>query len=164
MSLLVRPFQPGDVPTANCIVNHYIRETHIHFASEPARDEQFLGDWRASQPRYPWLTATLDGRFAGYAKGGPWRAREAYRSTVETAVYIDPACHRRGVGLAVMTALLDELSRREFRTAIAGVALPNDASIALHEKLGFASVGTFHGVGVKFGRSWDVGFWQRCLC
>jgi L-amino acid N-acyltransferase YncA len=163
MMLLVRDFEAVDAASAADITNIYIRETHIHFAAEPLSAEEFVADWRALQPRFPWVSATWEGQFAGYAKAAPWRQRHAYRFTAETAVYIHPSFQRRGIARGLMLELLERLGAKGFRVVIAGIALPNPASIALHEKMGFSPVGTFPGVGIKFGCAWDVGFWQRSL-
>jgi phosphinothricin acetyltransferase len=92
-----------------------------------------------------------------------WREREAYAGTVETGVYVDPSFHRRGVGRALYAELFTRLRAAGFHTVIAGIALPNDASVRMHEASGFAHVGTCREVGRKFGQWWDVGFWQAPL-
>ncbi len=158
--IVVRTFEARDVAPANALTNHYIATTAVHFAYEPATDAQFEALWRTGAAQYPWLAAEVDGRFAGYAKAGRWRDRDAYARTTETGVYIEPALHGKGVGRALMAALLDRLQQTGFRTAIAGIALPNPVSIRLHEALGFRAVGVFRGVGCKFGQWHDVGFWQ----
>lgn len=100
---------------------------------------------------------------AGYAYAAPWHERSAYRYSVETTVYVDPGQLRRGVGSRLYQSLLDELRRRDLRSALAVIALPNAASVALHERLGFARVGHLEAVGYKFERWVDVGFWQLLL-
>jgi L-amino acid N-acyltransferase YncA len=161
--LTIREFELSDISPANALTNTFIQATHFHFASEPVSDRDFHDGWSQFCPTYPWLAAIADKHFVGYAKSAPWRERHAYRYTVETTVYVDPAHARCGIGLALMTQLLARLSQSGFRIAIAGIALPNPASIALHEAIGYAPVGTFSKVGVKFGRAWDVGFWQKSL-
>lgn len=163
MSLIVQEFGLADVSPANGLTNLFVRDTHVHFGSEPATDGEFLEAWRRLQPRYPWLSAADDDQFAGYAKAAPWRERDAYRFTVETTVYIRPEYQRRGVGRALMLELLTRLSDAGFRTAIAGIALPNSGSVVLHERLGFEPIGIFPAVGFKFDRAWDVGFWLKRL-
>lgn len=158
--IVVRTFEARDVAPANALTNHYIETTAIHFAYEPATHAQFETMWRNGCAQYPWLAAELDGGFAGYAKAGRWRERDAYSRTTETGLYVEPKLHGKGVGRALMVALLDRLQQTGFRTAIAGIALPNPVSVRLHEALGFRSVGVFRGVGCKFGQWHDVGFWQ----
>lgn len=162
-AVVVREFGAGDVAGANALTNLYIRETAVHFAYAEAADAEFLAAWEKSRGGYPWLAAEVDGAFAGYAKSGPWRERDAYRHTVETSVYIVPRFHRRGVGRALMAELLDRLGAAGFHMAVAGATLPNEGSAGLHEALGFERVGVFPEVGRKFDRWWDVGFWVKRL-
>jgi phosphinothricin acetyltransferase len=110
----------------------------------------------------PWLVLEAGGRLCGYAYASKWRARPGYRHAVESSVYVDPAMRGRGYGLVLYRALLAQLEGR-FHTVIGGIALPNAASIALHEKLGFRQVACFHEVGHKFGNWVDVGYWQLTL-
>lgn len=159
----IREFVEGDIGAANALTNLFIRETAVHFAFTEAGDAEFSAVWEKSRGRYPWLVAEVDGAFAGYAKSGAWRERDAYRFTVETSVYIVPRHHRRGVGLALMRELLGRLTEAGFHVAVAGATLPNEGSAALHEAVGFERVGTFPEVGRKFERWWDVGFWAKRL-
>lgn len=159
----IRTFEDRDVAPANALTNHFIRETAIHFGLKEATDAEFRAVWQSGSARFPWLAAEVDGRFAGYAKAGVWREREAYAGTVETGVYVDPSFHRRGVGRALYTELFVRLRAAGFHTVIAGIALPNDASVRMHEACGFTHVGTCREVGRKFGKWWDVGFWQAHL-
>jgi phosphinothricin acetyltransferase len=99
----------------------------------------------------------------GYAKAGEWRARAAYRWTTETGVYLSPDACGRGVGNALYGRLLAVLRAQGFHAAIGGIALPNPASVRLHERLGFTAIGTFPRAGRKFDRWHDVGFWHLPL-
>jgi len=158
--VVVRAFSASDVAACNALTNHYIEHTAVHFAYEPASDSDFHAAWSAAASDYPWVVAEVDGSFAAYAKATRWRDRAAYARTAETTVYVTPKNQRRGVGRAVYGELLRLLRLRGFRTAIGGITLPNDGSVRLHERLGFRHVGTFRGVGCKFGHWHDVGFWQ----
>ncbi len=127
-------------------------------------------DWQAalakSDPaRGHFLLAALDGhgRVAGYAKSALFRAKAAYSTTCETSVYVAEDARGTGVGRALYAELIPLLERSPLRLAVAGLAEPNPASTALHEAFGFRRVGTFEGVGFKFGRPWDVTWWQRSL-
>lgn len=111
---------------------------------------------------HAWLVGEFDGVLAGYAYGSPHRDRAAYASSCDVAVYVDPAFARRGVGRALYAGLLAELAPR-YHAAFAGIALPNEASIGLHEAAGFAHLGTYREVGWKMGGWRDVGWWQRLL-
>jgi L-amino acid N-acyltransferase YncA len=163
LSPVVRPFTEGDVGAANALTNLYIRETAVHFGYAEGSDTEFCAMWEKAGARYPWLAAEVEGRFAGFAKSGVWRERDAYRFTVETTVYVSPEFQRRGVGLALMMELLSRLTEAGFHMAIAGVTLPNEGSVGLHEALGFQRVGVYPEVGRKFERWWDVGFWAKRL-
>ncbi len=112
---------------------------------------------------HAWLVAEIDGDVAGYAYGSPHRARAAYASSCDVAVYVDPAYTRRGVGRALYTALFPLLAAKGSHAAFAGIALPNEASVGLHEAMGFTPVGIYREVGWKLGGWRDVGWWQRLL-
>jgi phosphinothricin acetyltransferase len=161
--LVIRPFSTPDIPPANALTNHYIQHTPIHFATRPATDAEFGDSWLHGRDKFPWFTATIDGRFAGYAKAYTWRTRAAYDTTAEVGLYVHPDFHRRGVGRALYAALIADARRRGFHTLVAGIALPNDSSVKLHEACGFVHTGTFREVGRKFDQWHDVGFWQLML-
>src|SRR5262245_5799884 len=156
--MLVRAPRDDDFAAIAEITNHYIATTAIHFAYEPVLASDLLAGWRAWREQYPWLVAedTGDQRVVGYAKSGVYRERAAYAWTTETAVYVAPAAQRRGIGRALYEPLLGELAARGFRSAIAGIVLPNDASIALHLGCGFVSVGVVREAGYKLARWHDV--------
>ena len=111
---------------------------------------------------HAWLVAEVDGETAGYAYGSPHRTRAAYASSCDVAVYVDPARSRRGVGRALYAELLEVLGET-YHAAFAGIALPNEASVGLHEAMGFTPVGVYREVGCKMGGWRDVGWWQRVL-
>lgn len=159
----IRPARETDFEPIAELINLFIRGTAIHFGYQPLPADEHLVLWREQRRRYPWLVAEVDGRFAGYAKAGPWRTRDAYAWTAETTVYVHPDHHRRGVGRALYTELLSRLRDAGFHTAIGGITLPNDASVRLHESMGFRPAGVFREVGWKFEAWHDVGFWQLPL-
>ena len=99
----------------------------------------------------------------GYAYASPHRQRSAYRFAVDVTVYVDETMRRSGAGKSLYEHLLADLRERKFHRAYAGIALPNDGSIGLHEALGFNHIGTYHEVGFKFGKWHDVGWWERDL-
>ena len=109
----------------------------------------------------PWLVAEEAGVVSGYAHAKPWRPRSAYRFSVEITVYVEPTSARRGIGTTLYRELLAILQARGVHAVIGGIALPNDASVALHEKFGLRKVAHFKEVGFKFDRWIDVAYWQR---
>ena len=159
---LIREAREHDLPTIAEITNHYVATTTIHFAYEPVAVEEFRVMW-SRRDRYPWLVAEGDSVVLGYAKAGVWRERAAYGWTTELGLYVAPNDHRRGLGKALYGDLLRELGRRGFHSAIAGITLPNEPSVALHRAFGFVSVGIVREAGFKFDRWHDVEFWQKQL-
>jgi phosphinothricin acetyltransferase len=112
---------------------------------------------------HTWLVAEVDGNPGGYAYATEFRARPAYRYSVETTIYLDKKHRNKGIGRRLYEALFEELSQSGFCQAFAGIALPNDASIALHRSVGFEHVGTLNSVGFKFDKWHDVSWWQRAI-
>ncbi len=113
--------------------------------------------------RYPWLVAELDGELVGYAYATVHNKRAAYRWSVDTSVYVAPSHQRLGIGRALYGALLPLLVRQGCFVACAGITLPNEASVGLHESFGYERVGSYERVGFKRGRWWDVGWWLAQL-
>lgn len=161
MSAAIRLADARDADGIAAIYRTYVEGSHFTF-EEVAPDAVEIAA-RMANPIHPWLVAEDDGRAVGYASTAPMRNRAAYRWSVETGIYLLPEAHGRGLGGKLLASHLDVLERQGFVTAIAGIALPNDASVALHEKLGFTLSGTERGVGFKFGDWVDVGRWQRDL-
>src|SRR5262245_56640320 len=160
--LHIRLALPADFAPIAALTNWLIANTAVHFGYV-AVTAQELQQLAAKEPQYPWLVADVDGAFAGYAKGGPWRAREAYSWTVETGIYLNAVLRGRGIGRALYERLLAVLAAQGFRSAVGGIALPNEPSVRLHEALGFRACGVVREAGCKHGRWHDVGFWQLPL-
>lgn len=158
---MIRSARDEDFPAIAAITNHYIATTTIHFGYDELAVDDYRATWKPA--KYPWLVFDDGGDIRGYAKAGVWRDRAAYDWTTEVAVYVHRDAHRRGIGRALYAALLDELARRGFRSAIAGITLPNDPSIELHRALGFVSVGVVRDAGFKHGRWCDVEFFQKLV-
>lgn len=163
-AIAIRPATPGDAAAICAIYNPYVAATTISFEEDPVQAAdmaQRIADVAAAG--LPWLVALEGAQLVGYAYATKWRARPAYRSSVESSVYVDAAAAGRGTGMLIYRALLDELRAREVHMVIGGIAQPNERSVALHERLGFRKVAHFSEVGRKFGRWVDVGYWELRL-
>jgi phosphinothricin acetyltransferase len=153
----------ADADAIAAIYNHYVATTTISMETDPVSGSEMAGRIADVQNAgLPWLVLVEEGRVCAYSYASKWRARPGYRHAVEASVYVDAALRGRGHGLTLYRALLAQLDGR-FHTVIGGIALPNAASIALHERLGFRQVACFHEVGHKFGAWVDVGYWQLTL-
>ncbi|MEZ6243362.1 MAG: N-acetyltransferase family protein [Phycisphaerales bacterium] len=162
-----RPVAPRDYPAITDILNHEIASGVAHFGTEPQTLEQTREQFDKLGTRYPAYAAQLDdhpdARTIGFCKSGPWNPRGAYAWSVEITVYVDHAHHRQGVGRALYAALVPDLRARGFRTMLAGVTLPNPASVALHESLGMRRAALFPDVGYKHGKWRSVAYWTMDL-
>lgn len=179
MNITIRSATPRDASAICDIYNHYVLETRVTFEERPVAVEEMQR--RISENRsaalaepsienspgaltgLPWLAAEEGRRVVGYAYATKWRPRSAYRFSVESTVYVDKDCPGRGVGSRLYEALLRELRDRNLHSVLGGIALPNPASVALHEKFGFHQVAHFRQVGWKLGAWVDVGYWQLLL-
>ena len=160
----IRSVVADDTDAIVAIYNHYVAQTIITFEEEPvsASDmRQRITDVQSAS--LPWLVAERDETVVGYAYATKWRPRKAYRFSTEVTVYLVPNLSGRGIGSILYANLLTALRQRNVRAAMGGIALPNQASIALHEKCGFKKVAHFEQVGFKFNRWIDVGYWQLIL-
>jgi phosphinothricin acetyltransferase len=156
---MIRSCQPSDAAQICAIYNHFIRETVVTFEEVPVAEREMAQRIEEVTERFPWFVWEQDGSIAGYAYAAPWRARAAYRFSVESTVYLSPLFTGRGIGTKLYQALIADLRGRGAHCAVGGIALPNPASIALHEKVGFSKVGQLREVGWKLGRWVDVGYW-----
>ena len=160
----IRDAHMEDAESFASIYNHFVLTTSISFEEAEVPAIEMAGRIADVQAAgLPWLVADVDGVVAGYAYATKWRVRHAYRFSVETTVYLAPASAGQGLGTSLYRALIERLRDGGFHLAIGGIALPNPASIALHEKLGFEKVAEFREVGLKFGSCTDVGYWQLKL-
>ena len=159
----IRPPDAADFATLAAITSHYIATSAIHFGYEPVTADDLGAIWQRDRARFPWLVVEAAGEVLGYAKAGSWRDRAAYRWTTEVGLYVAESARGRGLGRALYRELLTELPRRGFRSAIAGITLPNDASVALHQACGFTSIGVVRDAGWKLEHWHDVEFWQKRL-
>src|SRR6185503_20086819 len=164
MKVETRPAGAQDSEALARIYNHYIRDSIITFEEVEVPPAE-MADRVAAIGRlsFPWLVAESDGAVVGYAYAGKWRERSAYRFAVESTVYLDAGWTGRGIGTQLYRDLLARLRATSVHTVLGGVALPNSASVALHEKLGFTKVAHLKDVGFKLGRWIDVAYWQLLL-
>jgi len=161
---MLRAATAADAAAIAAIYNHYVLNTVVTFeeAAVPAAEmAERITDTLTAE--LPWLVWDEAGKVLGYACASKWKSRCAYRYAAEATVYLDHEATGRGIGTRLYSALLDEIRKGGLHGVIGGVALPNPASVALHEKLGFVKIGQFKEVGWKFDQWIDVGYWQRIL-
>ncbi|MEU6918087.1 GNAT family N-acetyltransferase [Streptomyces olindensis] len=163
----VRPGVEEDLEALTALYNHYVRETAITFDTAIFTPEE-RRPWLLSHPEDgPYRLMVAVDRdtqgILGYATSSPFRAKPAYATSVETTVYVAPDAGRRGIGTLLYKALFEALSGEDLHRAYAGIAQPNEASARLHERFGFRHVGTYREVGRKFGRYWDVAWYEKPL-
>ncbi len=166
MTIAFRPIRASDIPAVTRIYAHAVEHGTASFEIAPpdnAEMSQRMQHLLAN--KYPYLAADIDGALCGYAYAGPYRARPAYRWTIEDSVYIAPDMQRRGIGRALLRALIETSEARGFRqmVAVIGDSVEQAASIRLHEVLGFRHVGVLQDVGFKHGRWLDSVLMQRPL-
>jgi phosphinothricin acetyltransferase len=162
---IVRAACPGDAPGVIRLYNHYVEHTPITFHLEPLRVEPpdaWFGVF-AGSGRHRLFVAEAGGRVLGFAGSRSFREKAAYDTTVETTIYLAPEAKGQGLGTQLYSALFQGLVGEDLRRAVAGITLPNAASLALHRRFGFSEVGVFSEVGRKFGRFWDVLWMEKAL-
>jgi phosphinothricin acetyltransferase len=137
-----------------------VRDTFISFETEPPSALTMAERIDATQRRHPWLVATAGDEVTGYAYASDHRPRDAYRWSVDVTAYVAEAARGKGVGRRLYNSLIPMLRAQGFRGAFAGIALPNDASVGLHEAAGFQALGLYKDVGFKLGAWRDVGWWR----
>ena len=163
MTRLVRDATAADAEACRAIYAPYVRDTVISFESEPPTEAEMAARIAVATATHAWLVLEDDGEVVGYAYGGPFASRAAYQWACEVSVYMELGRRRTGGGRALYEALLARLAARGFHMAVAGMTLPNDASVALHRALGFEPVGTWRRIGFKHGAWHDVAWTQRQL-
>lgn len=162
-SAFIRPATVADASAICGIYNHYVLNTVITFEEDAVSVAEMAGRIRDTTPKLPWLVCEDGGKVIGYAYASQWKSRCAYRRSVETTVYLEEGQTGCGLGRKLYHELIREISGRYYHALIGGIALPNPASIALHEKLGFVKVAHFKEVGWKFNSWIDVGYWEMVL-
>ncbi|WCE03948.1 GNAT family N-acetyltransferase [Pseudoxanthomonas sp. JBR18] len=161
----IRPVRADDIPAITAIYGAQVSSSVATYEYDPPDAAEMQRRMQALLDQgYPYLVAELDGRVVGYAYASSYRARHAYRFTVENTVYVDADCHGQGVGALLLEALIEACTARGFRQMIAVIGeAANAASVRLHTRAGFRVVGTFQGIGRKHGRWLDTLQMQRAL-
>lgn len=159
----VRQIVMADAPAVQAIYAPYVRDTTISFEEVPPDITEIERRIAAILPDHPYFVAEVDGRVVGYAYASEHRTRAAYRTSIDVAVYVAPGTQRRGVARGLYARLLPAAASMGYHAAFAGIAMPNEASVRLHEAMGFELVGIYREVGRKFDAWHDVGWWQRLL-
>lgn len=159
----IRPATAADAAAICAIYNHYVAHTTISFETDTVAAPAMAQRIAEVQAQFPWLVYEEQGRLLGYAYASKWKPRAAYRHSVESSVYLHPEAGGRGIGKLLYARLFEQLKPLGVHLVIGGIAQPNPASVALHERLGFVKVGQFNEVGYKLGRWVDVGYWQLKL-
>jgi phosphinothricin acetyltransferase len=152
-----------DAAACAAIYEPFVRDTPISLEEIPPTPSELAQRIDATTKTHPWLVARDGDTLIGYAYATRHRERACYRWATDVAVYVAPSDQRRGVGRALYQALFQALTEQGFRIACAGITLPNEASVGLHESLGFRPVGIYRNIGWKFGAWHDVGWWQLQL-
>lgn len=160
---LIRLATKDDAPVIAEIYNYYIRETTVTFEETPVTPEKIAIRLEGILASYPWTVYELDGRIEGYAYAGPYHSRCSYRHTVEITIYLRNEVGGKGIGTALYEDLFARLDKLPIHAIIGAIALPNPASVAIHEKFGMEQVGHFKEVGRKFDQWLDVGYWEKIL-
>jgi L-amino acid N-acyltransferase YncA len=163
MSIEIRFAEPDDAAGMVAVYGPYCDDTVISFETASPTIEQMRYRIERVTSQYPWLVCDIDSEVAGYVYACPHRERPAYRWAVDVAVYIAPQHQRRGIGQALYSVLFQILRTQGYFKAYAGVTLPNPGSVGLHEAVGFKPLAVYPGVGYKFGKWLDVGWWQLDL-
>jgi phosphinothricin acetyltransferase len=158
---MVRPADSSDCAAIATIENYAVETNFAHFGTSPVSPEATAQAFELAENRFPWFVKEIDGKVVGFARAGTWKVREGYHWTTEVGVYLNPEAQGRGFGRELYEALFPRLEEIGFHAIVAGIALPNEPSVRLHEAMGMHHVGTFPEMGFKLGAWRDVGYWFR---
>jgi phosphinothricin acetyltransferase len=160
---MIRFVTANDADRICAIYNHYIENSIATFEEENVTASDMRDRVGDATDARPWFVYDLDDEIAGFAYASPWKSRCSYRFSLETTVYLSPDHLGQGIGTDLYGHLIESIRKKNIHSLIGAIALPNDGSIALHEKLGFRKVGQFVEVGWKFDHWIDVGYWELIL-
>ncbi|MDR0402054.1 MAG: GNAT family N-acetyltransferase [Treponema sp.] len=160
---MIRPVKDSDAKNIAGIYNHYVRETVATFEERPVSIGEMTGRVAAVSAKYPWLVLEENGEVSGYACLNSWKERYAYRYAAELSIYLKTGLEGKGRGTELMKALLEAARKTELHALVSGITLPNERSVALHEKFGFVKIAQFNEIGFKLGRRLDVGYWELII-
>ncbi|MCX6146944.1 MAG: GNAT family N-acetyltransferase [Candidatus Kapabacteria bacterium] len=161
MAQVIRLAKISDSENIYNIYKEIVENSTISFEYEIVSRYEIERRIQSVIANFPWIICEVDGKFAGYAYANKHKERSAYKWCVDTSIYVDKNFYKMGIGKALYTKLFDILKAQGFINAYAGIALPNDASIALHKSLGFEIIGIYHKTGYKFGKWIDVSWWEK---
>lgn len=160
---MIRDVKLSDAETIADIYSYYIKNSIATFEEDKITKEEIRSRIEIVMPSHTWLVYEEDGYVRGYAYSSKWKDRKAYRYTAEIAVYIEDGYSGKGIGSYLMKRLVEESEKKNLHKLMGGISLPNDASVALHEKFGFKKCAHFRESGYKFGKWIDVGYWEKIL-
>jgi phosphinothricin acetyltransferase len=160
---MIRPVCPGDAVSIAGIYNYYIENSVITFEEIPLSVREMEERILKISAKYPWLVWEESGDVTGYAYVNTWKERAAYRYAAELTIYLNHGFRGKGMGRELLSRLLEEVRKTAIHALVAGITLPNEASVALHEKFGFKQIASFNEIGFKLDKWLDVGYWELIL-
>ncbi|MFM9944876.1 MAG: arsinothricin resistance N-acetyltransferase ArsN1 family B [Bacteroidia bacterium] len=160
---MIRNAEPKDAKAICDIYNYYVLNTIVTFEEDMVQAEDMAERIKTVLEKYTWLVFENEGEIVGYAYAGEWKSRCSYRFSVESSVYLKHGLSGQGIGSKLYSALFKALEKTDIHAIIGGISLPNEGSIALHEKFGFEKVAQFKEVGFKFDKWIDVGYWEKII-
>ncbi|ULQ59162.1 N-acetyltransferase family protein [Brucepastera parasyntrophica] len=160
---MIRPVQIQDARELCEIYNYYIENSPVTFEEVPVSEEEMKMRIKSITEKYPWLVWEQREGITGYAYLNLWKERSAYRFSAEDTVYLKTDCEGKGIGSALLSGLINQTAQTGIHAIVAGITLPNEKSVGLHEKMGFRKIAHFSEIGKKFGEWLDVGYWELIL-
>lgn len=160
---MIRKATLNDAQAITDIYNYYIENTVVTFDEQPLEVATITEKMQSVMKTYSWLVTEVSGKVVGFAYASEWRAKSAYKHSVESTIYLGPETTGMGLGLPLYSELFRQLKAMHIHTAIGVLSVPNEASVALHKKMGFVKAAHFKEVGLKFGQWIDVEYWQLML-